>query len=114
MVLVNLLLIGFIMVNLIDLSGFMVEMKKGLWKFLFKKKVPLDSIEIPKPFSCSYCMTWWSGLIYLLIIWKLSLFNIATLLLICFLTPIIGSLEILVKDCLSSLLEWLYKVLKIE
>ena len=53
---------------LIDISGIIDNIEWWLSKWLKGKA------KIPKPFSCSLCMTWWVGLIY--IIPHFSLFNL--------------------------------------
>lgn len=114
MVCFNLFLIAVITVNIIDLSGFVVECESGIWRWVLKRRVPRDSVRIPKPFSCSYCMTWWVGLVYLLISGNLGLGYLSILLVICFLTPVIGTVEIFLKDLSGHLMNCLYRWLKIE
>ena len=94
----NLLLIAFIMVNLIDLSGFITEVEKILSKWL---KI---NAHITKPFSCSYCSTHWLGLFYILLKGEFSLVNYSILLLICFLTPEINDICILIKQAIQRVL----------
>lgn len=105
----NLFLIGLICVFIIDYSGIIDTLDKGLTK-VFKSRVPL---HIPKPFSCSLCSTWWAGLIYLLIISKLNLLNIAILGLVCTLTPEMLSIIYFIKDLINKIFDMLEKWLKI-
>ena len=60
---VNLLIITFLCVFVIDYSGFIGEIGQILTRW-FKSPLPL---RIPKPFSCSLCSSFWTGLIYLVI-----------------------------------------------
>lgn len=99
MTLANLFLIGFISVFIIDYSGFIEEADKILTKVL-KSKYPL---HIPKPFSCSLCSTWWTGLIYLLIAGQFNLLNIFILGLVCCLTPEILSIIYFIKDLINKI-----------
>lgn len=102
----NLLLIAVIMVNLIDLSGFITELEKMLSKWLDIKA------HIPKPFSCSYCMTHWVGLFYLLFSHQLTLTSYTALLVICFLTPEINDIEIWFKQAIQRILGTLFDLTK--
>lgn len=106
MILTNLLLIAIIIVNLIDLSGFIDELEKGLSKWLNIKA------HIPKPFSCSYCMTHWVGLIYLIASGNCTLMYYATLLVICFLTPQINDIEVWFKEAINRVMATLFDMLK--
>lgn len=102
MMLINLLLIAIIIVNLIDLSGFIDEMEAIIGRWLGCK------VKIPKPFSCSYCMTHHVGLIYL-IFNHFTLYYYAFILFLCFLTPVIKDLFIIVKEWLVSILNAQWK-----
>lgn len=100
----NLFLIALIMVLIIDISGFIQELEVGLAKWLKVKKV-----HIPKPFSCSFCCTWWSGLIYLLVVGKVSLLTLALTLLMSYATPLIYNTLVLIRECVNKVLDWLGK-----
>jgi hypothetical protein len=106
MVITNLLLIAVIIVNLIDLSGFIDEIEKGLSKWLH------INAHIPKPFSCSYCLTHWVGLIYLIASGQITLANYAILLVICFLTPEINDIELWFKQAIDRILATFFDMLK--
>lgn len=95
----KLLFIAFICVFIIDYSGLIDELDKILTK-VFKSRVPL---HVPKPFSCSLCSTWWTGLIYLLIAGQFNLLNIFILGLICCLTPEILSIIYFIKDLINKI-----------
>ena len=56
----NLFIINLILVFIIDLSGFIPSLESGLSR-LFGFKV-----RIPRPFSCALCMTFWTGMVYIL------------------------------------------------
>ena len=91
------LAIAFIMVNILDLSGFVED---GLQPFLFRNfKIKLKT----KPFLCSYCMTHHIGVLYLLISGNLTIYYYCFLLFICWLTPIINNLMILIRDILAKI-----------
>lgn len=105
-VLLNLFLIQFIVVNIVDISGIMDSIKNGLSKWL--------DIRINKPLpliGCSYCMCWWTGLIYLIFSGNLTLFNTAVLLLICALTTVTQDLIYLVKDIITKIITTISKII---
>lgn len=74
----DLLFLALITVFIIDYSGVIQSLEEGLQKWL---KMP-NRAHIPKPFSCSLCMTFWLGLFYLLITAHFSLMGVAY---VCFL-----------------------------
>lgn len=82
---VNLLIISVFWILVLDEVNFGDEFGIYLTK-ITRSKVPL---KLPKPFSCSTCMTWWTGLVYLLIINQLSFLNILFLILISASTDLI-------------------------
>lgn len=55
----------------IDISGIIQSIEWYLGKWLNR-----SNVQIPPPFSCSLCMSWWCSLIYLLSISQFSLINL--------------------------------------
>lgn len=108
----TLLAITIVVVNLIDISGFVDEMKRFVWKWLYKGKREYRPFTF-KPFDCSYCMTHWTGLFYLLLSGNITIWSYMALLLLCFLTPIIADCQRLVLDILTKGISLIYKILKI-
>lgn len=100
----NLYLISVIWVLILDLSGFMSVFKRSLARFLHLGPNFSENISL-KPFDCSFCMTWWSGLIYLIVIHKISFLTISITLLFSFLTTTTKDLIFLIQDFLS----WIIK-----
>lgn len=107
MTLANLILIGFIVVFMIDYSGFIDEADKILTK-VFKSKIPL---HIPKPFSCSLCSTFWLGLIYLLCAGQFNLLNIAGVIVVSAFTPEILAFIYFMKDLYNYIMDGITKFL---
>lgn len=70
--LVNLFIIGISVTYIIDLSGVTTSLRKIIWRLKNQYK-PMPDDYYPKPFTCSLCMTFWTSLIYLIIMGKLSL-----------------------------------------
>lgn len=101
----NILLIAVITVIVIDLSGFIQSLESGLSRWLHA-----PNVHIPRPFSCSLCSTFWLSIIYIIIIGKLTILNVAMILLISYMTPIIKDILIFLKDMMSQIITILYQV----
>lgn len=102
----DLFLITLIIVFVIDISGIIDELETILSKWLKGKA------RIPKPFSCSLCLTWWVGLIYLLCIGEFNLINIAIVVLFAHLSGVLGTLLVCVRETLNWAIEKVYNALK--
>ena len=94
---IDLILIQLIIVFIIDLSGAVESFKLFLSKILTKGKIQTTNFDL-KPFTCSLCMTWWTGLIYLLICHSFTIPYIALVALLSYLTPLSSSILLLIKD----------------
>lgn len=105
----DLLLLACIIVFIIDLSGFIPEMSERIWKILYKNVKYVDWI-IPKPFSCSLCMVFWIGVIYL-IFTGFSLYMLAYVALLAFLTPVIKDVLLYVRELLIYFTNKLYELI---
>lgn len=104
----NLFLIAVITVCIIDLSGFVGTLKSALNKLLTRGKLSNSDYQL-KPFDCSLCMTFWIGLIYLIIYHQLTLLNISILLLIAVSTPIINDVIRLIQDLITRIINIIYR-----
>jgi hypothetical protein len=102
---INLILISLILVWIIDLTDIIDSMESGLSKWLKGRA------RIPKPFSCSLCMTFWCGIIYLLCTNEFTIPTMALVCLLSFLTPIMKNLLELVRDSINNLLDLIYRAL---
>ena len=94
---IDLILIQLIIVFIIDLSGVVDSIKLFISKHLTKNKIVTTNFSI-KPFDCSLCSTWWTGLIYLLICHSFTIPYIALVALLSYLTPLSSSILLLIKD----------------
>lgn len=99
MIYFQLFLITFIVVNIVDVSDLSNSIEKYLRRW-FKKPVEFK--------LCSYCINWWTGLLYLIINSELSLLNIAFVLLLSFCTDIIKELQFVLKDLILIILKKLF------
>ena len=91
-----------ISVIVIDISGFVHSIKAAIGKYL---GISPNSFRI-KPFDCSFCMTFWISLIYLLVVGRFTLVNIAIVLLLCCLTTPLKNLVMSVRDKLTKWMDF--------
>ena len=91
-----------ISVIVIDISGFVHSIKAAIGKFL---GISPNSFRI-KPFDCSFCMTFWVSVIYLLVVGRFTLLNIAVVLLLCCLTTPLKNLVMSVRDKLTKWMDF--------
>lgn len=99
----NLLWITLIIVFIIDISGFIDFVKDRLARWLGVKSVSI------KPFDCSLCSTWWSGLIYLAVIGKFTLANIALVAGFALMAMPLSQIILMVRDAIIALIDKLWK-----
>ena len=95
--LLNLLIIALLWVFVLDLSGFITELETTLQKKLKRK------VLIKKPFSCSLCMTFWTGLIYLLATQAFTIPMIGYVALLAFLTPVFNDMLLSIRELLIKI-----------
>lgn len=109
----NLLLIAFICVAITDIAGFPEEIKRLVWKWVFKDKREYRYFSA-KPFDCSLCQTFWVGLIFIILSGAFTLENLALVLLSAVFTPIIKDVIILVKDIATKIMDTIYWYLNLN
>ena len=96
-ILIDLILIQIICVNIVDISGVVSHIENAIARSLKLKSVSIHLIE------CSYCVTHWCCVIYLLFNGALSLKTYAIVLVLCFLTSVTKDLLWGVRDRLVKL-----------
>ena len=96
-VIIDLILIQIICVNIVDISGVVSHIENAIARALKLKSVSIHLIE------CSYCVTHWCCVIYLLFNGALSLKYYAIVLVLCFLTSITKDLMWGVRDSLVKI-----------
>lgn len=104
-------LIALITVIIVDLSGFVYNLKGWLRSIVSGGMMRSGDYSL-KPIDCSFCMNFWCSLIYVLITGNLSLFILFWILLMSFLTPVIKDLLLFVKDIMIIIIEKLYEAVK--
>ncbi len=81
-VIIDLILIQIICVNIVDISGVVGHIENAIARVLSLKRVSIYLL------NCSYCVTHWCCVIYLLFNGALSLQTYAIVLVLCFLTSV--------------------------
>ena len=96
-ILIDLILIQIICVNIVDISGVVSHIENAIARMLSLKRVSIYLL------NCSYCVTHWCCVIYLLFNGALSLKTYAIVLVLCFFTSITKDLLWGVRDRLVKL-----------
>lgn len=91
-ILIDLILIQIICVNIVDISGVVSHIENAIARMLSLKRVSIYLL------NCSYCVTHWCCVIYLLFNGALSLKTYAIVLVLCFLTSVTKDLLWTVRD----------------
>ena len=109
---INLFILTCIIVFIIDLSGFVDEMVKRLYYKYIKVGDYHTLIPKLKPLTCSLCLSFWAGIIYLLITSQFTVLMVGYVCLLAFLSPIIGDILIMIKDVLNKIINLIYKLIE--
>ena len=106
---IDLILIVIFTVCVIDLSGIITSIKKGLAKWL--NIVDYTKINLPV-IQCSLCMSFHIQWIYLLVIGQFTIGYLTLAILFSLFTPQIGDIIILVKEIITNITDKIYKYLR--
>lgn len=106
MSIINLILIQWIVVFIVDISGVMDNIKSLIMKILTKGKIDSNNYRL-KPIDCSLCSTFWIGLIYLLCTSQFTIPYIALVCLLSATTPLTLELFDTIYDLIIKLLKWI-------
>lgn len=104
----GIILIAVIVVFIVDISGAVDSLKSGI-KWLLTKGAMSGCDYRLKPLDCSLCMTFWSGLLYLLIVGKFTLLYIAVVCLVACFSNLIKSSILLIEDIVNKIIKIIYK-----
>lgn len=110
MVLIKLVLLAYIVVMVVDISGFIDSLKSGLKWVLTGGKMNNSDYRL-KPIDCSLCMTFWVGIIYLFITGLFSIKYLAFVLLLAVLSEVIKDTILLMKDTMITIINLIYKLI---
>lgn len=99
----DIFLISVIVVIIIDISG-ITDTIKSLIKRIITRGMLSDPNYSLKPIDCSFCMTFWTGLVYMLCVGTFSLWMVTFLLLLCVMTPVIKDVIILFRNTIIKII----------
>ena len=102
----TLLIIQFLTVAVIDYSGAVEDLFTPIAKRLTGAKIG----TIGKPWSCSFCMNLWLGLLALLVTGSFTLPWIAAVMGLSILTPVTYLLIGFIRDLLEKIIETFYNL----
>lgn len=105
--LVELILIALFWVLVVYIAQFPTEIKRALFRWLKGKQAYVDYSL--KPFDCSLCLTWWTGLIWILVTGFRFDYVVLCLGIACF-TPIIKDIILLTRDFLGWIIDRAYNI----
>lgn len=105
--LVELILIALFWVLVVDIAQFPTEIKRALFRWLKGKQAYVDYSL--KPFDCSLCLTWWTGLIWIIVAGFRFDYVVLCLGIACF-TPIIKDIILLTRDFLGWIIDRAYNI----
>lgn len=105
--LIKLLTICLVIVIIVDLSGFIPTVKRFIASKLTNEQINTADFRL-KPFDCSFCMTFWSCLIYIIAVNQFSIFLVLYILCLSLLTEPFGRILLLIKDLLLKLTDTIY------
>ena len=106
MILENLLIIQFLCVFVLDYSGAVDDLFTPLVKRITGAKIG----NLGKPWSCSMCMSFWLGLLYILVAGNFTFPYLAAVAALSALTPVTLDLMHLVKDLCTRIIDFIYVV----
>lgn len=98
---IDCLLITICWVIILDQLHFFEDLTSSVKSLMTKGKFR-NPIQI-KPFSCSTCMSFWTNLIYIIIIGKFTIPMIGYILVLSWTTPLINSIFTLLKNIFIKL-----------
>lgn len=108
MTFLNLLIISLVVILIVDISGFIPNLKRFISRRLTKNHIETTDFSI-KPFDCSFCMTFWSLLMYLIIVNEFTFINILGVVMITLFTDVTKQLLLLIKDLLIKMIDVIYE-----
>lgn len=97
----DILFLSLVVIYIVDLSGFTDAWLSALSRWLGR------TVTQFKPFTCSLCMTWWSGIVYLLVTGRFCLSLLAYVAAFSFLSLPIGEILIFIRE---TLLKWIRRI----
>lgn len=95
---------------IVDVSGIVDQVKHGIFRALYGSKVEFREFTL-KPFDCSLCMTFWCGLVYLVVAGRFTLAGIAAVCACSLLSGNMTNVLYLAKDAIgcitNKIMDWI-------
>ena len=108
MIYLNLFAITLVVVLIVDISGITEHISKWISHTITKGKfIATDIIE--KIGICSFCVNFWCGLGYLILMNSFSIMNLLFVLVCSFFTPTIAGLLYLLRDLINKIINSINK-----
>lgn len=95
---IDILILSLVAIFIVDVSGFTQSWMDALSRWLGRQIRPV------KPFACSLCMTWWTGLAYALISGNFNIPIVGYIALLAYLSFPISQFMIFIRELL---LRWM-------
>lgn len=99
----DLIMLTTIIVYILDISGVSNDIKSFISKILTKGKIQTVDYEL-KPWLCSKCMSFWCGLVYLLVCDKFCLSSVCLVCMCSYMTMPIKDFLLLIKDLFTKVI----------
>lgn len=108
---IQILLISIIIIYGNTISGFGTSLQDWLWKHFLFPKYPKTILD--RPLFCNLCLTFWCGVLLLLLKHQFTLPMIGIVCLISYFTDITETLIRMIKDIVIKIIDILYRLLKL-
>lgn len=96
---IDILMVAFITIYIVDLSGFTQS-----WRDLVARFLKVKALKPLPPFDCGLCMTWWVCIIYTIVTGRFSLATLTFIAMLSYLSIPIGQAMIFIKEGLTTLI----------
>ena len=104
----DIILIALVVVFIVDLSGAVESLKNFI-------KINGRTVKYLKPFDCSLCMTFWTGLFYLVCVGAFTLPNVAAVCLVALCTSIFKEFAVMCMEAIKAVIRVVYRLIdKVE
>ena len=109
--LLTLLAITVIICYVVDLSGIVGSVKWLIWKKICNGIGKPENVKL-KPFECSLCMTFWCGILYLILTAQLSLLSLLMISMLSFFSKNVTGFLRWIQEALVALEDKLYDLIQ--
>jgi|SRR5574344_338508 hypothetical protein len=111
-IILKILSLAAVFVFIIDISGIVssIERKVTIWLTHDDPRgMKEQGWHLPKPFSCSMCMTWWGGIIMLFVLHSFNLYGLLLVAFSSFITPRIADIYYAIDNVLTYIINSKWK-----